>query len=497
MVFTRKIKRGKYTYLAEVENKWENGKVVQKHLRYVGKEINGEKILSGSLANAEVDKVTIWAPLLVLNTLAKQIKLSSLLGEDGDYLLSLAYAHCLDPKSIASMEDWYERTDLRNMLSIKEVSEKKLYDALDAMQERNTEQVQKNIFTQVKEAYNLKPKGYFFDVTNVYFYGTECGIAKKGHNKEGSYNPQIQIGLAITEEGIPLFHKTFEGNIHDARTLQDILVSLHDLNIKEAFLIWDKGVTSEKNLLDAKRIGFNLICGLPIKKDVEKKVQQMIKKNKFIQLKNRIRLKNTVLYCIKQKYAYGTIRGQLALCFNEETARINREKRIDRLEEAKENLKAKKEIPEDLKQYFNNNEISEKDLLEAQQYDGYTALFSTKQLPIEKIVNPYFEKDKVEKAFRSMKSILGLKPIRHWLEERVKSHVFICYLSYLLLSLLEYKLKKMEISPTEALEKLSTAYKVRLRDPKTKNEFEKTVTLTKEQEKIMKKVDKNILKNKS
>ena len=52
MTFIRKIKRGKFTYLAEVENKWVDGKVVQKHIRYVGKELNGEKILSGSIANA-------------------------------------------------------------------------------------------------------------------------------------------------------------------------------------------------------------------------------------------------------------------------------------------------------------------------------------------------------------------------------------------------------------------------------------------------------------
>ena len=95
------------------------------------------------------------------------------------------------------------------------------------------------------------------------------------------------------------------------------------------------------------------------------------------------------------------------------------------------------------------------------------------------------EKDKVEKAFRSLKSILGLKPIKHWLEERVKSHVFICYLSYLLLSLLEAKLKKTKISAIAGLDKLSTAYKVCLRNKKIKNDFEKIVTLSKEQEKIM------------
>ena len=35
--------------------------------------------------------------------------------------------------------------------------------------------------------------------------------------------PLIQIALAVTQEkGLPLFHKVFDGNIHDARTLQDV-----------------------------------------------------------------------------------------------------------------------------------------------------------------------------------------------------------------------------------------------------------------------------------
>ena len=96
MSFIRKIKKGKYTYLAEVEGVRINGKVVQKHIRYVGREINGEVIKSGSIEYTEVSKVVTWGPLIALNTLAKQISLSTFLGDVGDYLLSLAYAHCLE-----------------------------------------------------------------------------------------------------------------------------------------------------------------------------------------------------------------------------------------------------------------------------------------------------------------------------------------------------------------------------------------------------------------
>ena len=268
------------------------------------------------------------------------------------------------------------------------------------------------------------------------------------------------------------------------------------MNIEDITLVWDRGVTSEMNIIDAKRAGFEVICGLAIKQDVQKKVDRMLSnKNEFMQLKNRVKLKNTILYCINQKYKYGDIRGQLVLCFNEEKARINKEKRIDQIQKAQELIKKRKPISEGIKQYLNNDHtINEKAVRESQVYDGCSVIFSTKNIPVEEIVKPYFEKDKVEKAFRSLKSILGLKPIKHWLEERVKSHIFICYLSYLLLSLLEVKLKKIDISGVAGLDKLSTAYKVSLRNKKTKNDFEKIVTLSLEQEKIIKAVDKQIMK---
>lgn len=497
MTFIRKVKVGDKTYLAEVKSIREGAKVRQQFIRYVGREINGKRIFSGSTEEIEVTNVKMWAPLIVLDRLAKQVNLSELLGDYGEYLLSMVYSHCIEPKSLNHMEDWFARTDLHNILKIKDVSEEKLYNALDSIDEKNISSIQKKIFRSVTEVYELYPNGYFFDVTNVYFYGTECSIAKKGHNKEGSHHPQVQIGLAVTkQEGIPIFHKTFEGNIFDSRTLQDFLVEFHDLNIEDVTLVWDRGVTSKDNIIDAKRAGFEVICGLAIKQDVQKRVDKLLsKKDEFMQLKNRVRLKNTVLYCRKQKYRYGGVIGQLVLCYNEEKARINKEKRIDHLKKTQELLQKRKPTPDEVKKYFNqDNTLNERLIREAQHYDGCSVIFSTKNLSIEEIVKPYFEKDKVEKAFRSMKSILGLKPIKHWLEERVKSHIFICYLSYLLFCLFEEKLKKLEISAITALDKLSTAYKVCLRNKKTKNNFEKIVTLSKEQETIIKAVDKNILK---
>ena len=100
MSFIRKIKKAGKVYLAEVENKRVNGRVVQRHIRYVGKGADNKTILSASISDISIDKVKLYGPLLVLDYLAREIRLSTILGELGDEILSLVYAHCLDYNSI-------------------------------------------------------------------------------------------------------------------------------------------------------------------------------------------------------------------------------------------------------------------------------------------------------------------------------------------------------------------------------------------------------------
>ena len=89
MSFIRRIKRQGHVYLAEVENRWVDGKCVQRHIRYVGREADGKTLLAASLSEVEVDQVKLYGPLLVLNHLAKEIALPEQLGSYSQEILSL------------------------------------------------------------------------------------------------------------------------------------------------------------------------------------------------------------------------------------------------------------------------------------------------------------------------------------------------------------------------------------------------------------------------
>ncbi len=497
MSFIRKIKKGNKVYLAEVENKWINGRCIQKHIKYVGKEVDGKTVFASSISDLEVENVKIYGPLLVLHHLATEIGLSQCLGPYGDELLSLVYAHCLDYQSVTKMEQWFERTDLNMLLEIDRVTEKRLLTALNSLEEQNIEALQRKIFEAVQKKYQLNCSGVIYDVTNTYLYGTRCPLGKPGHDKEGvKGRPLVQIGLGVTmEHGIPMFHKVFDGNVHDSKTLQDLIFLLKYYEVKNRLFVYDRGISSSKNIRDIKELQCDSLCGLPIRGGLKKILRKTLAQNTFIHFSNRVHLNKTIFYVVLLPHTIDGVKGTLALCFNEQQRKDLRESRYDELENAQRLLSKGQKIKAGLGKFFDGRgQILDALVAEAEEFDGYSCIFSSRDLSKEALVHLYFDKDLIEKAFRTLKGVTRLQPIRHWLYNRVIAHVFICYLSYLLLSLLKYHLRPISVSPEEALRELSTMYKVYMKDTKKQFKISRLVTLTKKQEEILKCLNPNLLK---
>ena len=428
MSFIRKIKKAGKVYLAEVENKRVNGRVVQRHIRYVGKEADNKTILSASISDISIDKVKLYGPLLVLDYLAREIRLSTILGELGDEILSLVYAHCLDYNSINQMPRWFERTDLNMILNLEEVTESRLLRALDYLESQESARLQKAIFDSVKARYDLTGKGIIYDVTNTYFYGKKCPFGKLGKDKEGvKGRPLIQIGLGVTQaEGIPLFHKVFDGNIHDSRTLQEAIVTFQDYNIYEGLIIFDRGISSKNNLKYIKELKWEVLCGLALNSYLKKMIRAINLQASFLQYRNRVRLQKTIFYVITKSHTIGGINGRVAFCFNGQLKKDLKESRYDEIANAKKLLAEGKSIKPELEKFFDKNgRLLSKKLHAAEEFDGYSCIFTTDRLTKEEIVRTYFEKDLVEKAFQSLKGVTKVQPIRHWLYNRVTAHVFL------------------------------------------------------------------------
>lgn len=496
MSFIRRIKRNGRVYLAEVENKWIQGKCVQRHIRYVGREADGRTLLAASISEVEVEQVKLYGPLLILHHLAQEIQLPDQLGDYSQEILSLVYAHCLDYRSLNQMPSWFERTDLNFLLNLEGLTEKRLVEALDSLEAFDAEAWQRRLFEGVCRQYRIRPSGVIYDVTNTYLYGRRCPLAKPGHDKEEvKGRPLIQIGLGVTqEEGFPLFHKVFDGNVHDARTLQDLVTLFRTYDLGAGLFIYDRGIVSGRNLNDIKRLHWDTLCGLPLNATLKKFWRPWAKSPVLMQLPHRQRVGQTVFYTCLKPYQLDGVRGRLALCLNERLQRDVRESRRDEILHAEALLREGKSIKPGLERFFDTHgNLVSAQLAAAEEFDGYSCVFCTRPLPPQTLLCLYFDKDVVEKAFRSLKGITHLRPIRHWLAERVHAHVFLCYLSYLLLSLLQYRLRRTDFTAESALLELGTLYKVYLRDTKQRFRLSRVVALTRKQELILKTIDKSLL----
>jgi len=96
-------------------------------------------------------------------------------------------------------------------------------------------------------------------------------------------------------------------------------------------------------------------------------------------------------------------------------------------------------------------------------------IYHNTELSSKEVVRKYYEKDIIERAFKKLKGILSLRPIRVCRKEHIEGHLRVCYLSYAVLFLLKYYLnkKKFGFSALELLEKLKKDIKFTL---KTQNQ---------------------------
>jgi len=124
-----------------------------------------------------------------------------------------------------------------------------------------------------------------------------------------------------------------------------------------------------------------------------------------------------------------------------------------------------------------------------EKYDGIFILSTNRQdLTTVEVVDSYKNLKEVEMLFDDLKHFVDIRPIRHWLEVRVRAHVFLCVLALLLKRIFEINYLKGK-STMHPLEEISTSklvkYSVQLSDKEDKYcSFPKVTQTTPAQKKI-------------
>jgi transposase len=430
--------------------------------------LKGESFI---LNKADSDEFKVMRSLAHGNVIAvlgmmKQLKMSQLLDRSSsrvkDIVLALIASQLLFHSSKLSSLRQLEDTTLLSMLGLTDVSVDELYSAMDWLGE-NQHKIEKRLAQRHLKENSLA----LYDLTSSYFEGTKCPIAKYGYSRDQKSSLlQIEYGVLTNESGIPIGVEVVEGNTLDAKTVKAQLDKLTStFKLKSLVFVGDRGMLTETNIDSLKELG-----GIDFISAIKRpRIMKLVKEGQLqLSLFDKVNLAEIT----DPNYPS----ERLIVCKNPYVADANRalrEKIIASLEEKLEklvksiesgHLSSTESIAMKVgqttsynraKKYLNikcsDNSLTftrKQDLIdEESKLDGIYILRTSVDaatMDTPDIVKAYKSLSRVEHVFHTMKSInLAVRPIRHWNEHRVRSHIFLCMLSYYVQYHLEESLKEL------------------------------------------------------
>ena len=523
-----RIKRGNKVYVYERENYRDDfGKVKHRKPRYLGIEetIDGvTRIIPPKKRRTDI-KITRsarYGDIAALYTILKEYKIIDELNEliprrglsVGEVLTTLAINHIIDRETLNLLSKWYEDTSLEEFTKIppEKLNSTNLGAVMGTVKKLVPEGIVDvciNLFNKIKHL-ETGSTALLYDITSTYFYSTKLPKARFGHNKDENNQPQINISLVCTKnKGLPIFFRTYEGNITDITTIKQLILDIKRIDFKIDDLILDRGMTSKTNLQAITGKEIKIIGGITLSSNEAKKFAEC-----DISEENELIRPSGLIYYEDIHDSLFGIEGRAVVCFNHTDLEHERSLRLRKIATAETkisdilNLHAcdensnclENEIRVAIKgvsDYFiitkENGKVQVSSNVDnrkkAKLRDGKYLIFTTDfEKSASEIITLYFEKDVIKKIFNCFKSWLDLQPIRHFEEGHIDVYIFICYLAYLALALYKHHLGVSGWEGVkESLDELGRIRKTTLMIGDEK--IDKITVLTKEQKEIIKKLD--------
>ena len=354
----------------------------------------------------------------------------------------LATARALSPTTAAS--------SLGDMLGLGEVDEDELYAALDWLLER-----QPVIEAALAKRHLTNGTLVLYDVSSSYMEGRCCPLAQRGYSRDGKKGTlQVIYGLLCAADGCPVAIEVFDGDTADPMTLANQVEKLKQrFQLDHVVMVGDRGMITQARITsDIKAAGLDWITTLrapAIKVLLETGALQL---SLFDQRD---------LASITAPEFPGE---RLIVCRNPDLASERRRKREDLLAATEQDLsriqiavarrrnplRGVTQIALAVGAVINKHKVGKHFAVEitdtAFSFARKTAAITAEaaadgvyvvrtSLPEQALddaaaVRSYKSLALVERAFRCLKTVdLQIRPVHHWLADRVRAHVFLCMLA--------------------------------------------------------------------
>jgi hypothetical protein len=387
---------------------------------------------------------------------AKALGLPGLLGPAGrerDIALALIIARVCRPVSKLATTRWWTDTTLADDLGVADASTDEVYAAMDWLQGRQDAIETKLVRTHLTSAAN-PDRLALFDLSSSWVTGKHCPLAARGYSRDGKKGlPQIEYGLLTDPAGRPVAVRVFPGNTADPTAFTTIVQAVKDtFKLTDMVMVGDRGMITSARVQELRDLGgFGWVTALrapaiaALAADDGPLQMSLFDQTNLAEITHPDYPGERLVACRNPALAQERARKRLALleATDTELAKIVAAVAAGRLaDDGKIGIRVGKvvgrykmakhytlDITDDRFAFTRNqDQISAEAAL-----DGIYVIRTTigpEQMNAAKVVSTYKSLARVERDFRSIKSIdLDLRPIHHWTETRVRAHVFICMLA--------------------------------------------------------------------
>jgi len=434
------------------------------------------------LRGVRVERVRDFGQIYLALSLWRRLGLHTLLGELIEpgkeevpweltaCILTLA-RFCGQRSELEVAERWYADSALEDLLGVPfgQVNDARLYRGLDVLH-AHKDKLCAHLQKRYQDWFGVEFEFLLYDVTSTYFEGEAKANAKAARGYSRDQRPdckQVNLGLVVTPEGLPMGYEVFKGNTADVRTVEEMIQLMEDKYGKPKRIgVLDRGMVSEENLDFLRARQARYLVGTP-KAQLKKFQAQLLEEINWTQVQEGVEVKRV-------DHPDGGTSERYLLC----RSSARREKEAAMIELARQRLRAQLDkTPASLQKRPSKNpgqierrigrwlgrfpsaekliEVNlQKDsagracglqIIERAQHTAWAQLAHGAYLlrtnyaeeDPAKLWRWYMHLTQAEECFRISKSDLNLRPVFHQKTERVEAHILVCFLSLALWRTLE------------------------------------------------------------
>jgi len=408
-----------------------------------------------------------WLGMQLVKKLGLDGFLAAALPRDGELVpwdltaLVLILCRLLNPSSeLYIAEQFYRSTAMVEILGVarEQVYDNRLYRGLDRLLEKK-EALEVFLKERLGTLFKLEYEILFYDITSTYFEGmmNGCPIAKRGYSRDSRPEcKQVVIALVVSRCGMPLGYEVFDGNKSDSTSVEE-MVGLIEKRYGRSERIWvmDRGMVSEANLEFMRKEGRRYIVGTPksllskhetallkedwtnVREGVEVKLlESEVPGETFILCRSRDRSKKE--QAMRESFSKRMETGLTKLSARCEKRKCDPAKISESLGRLRErNSRASRfyhaKVHDDKGRARLEWRLDSERKEQASPLDGcYILRSNIRNWKPADLWEAYIHLTEAEAAFRIHKSDMQLRPVWHQKEERVRAHILVCFLAYVL-----------------------------------------------------------------